>query len=64
MLFIAFGNPKSFPMDRPLSEMDGFSEHQIHLFVHKELSLPEKPVAMVIHGMISRTNSHAQVLGR
>lgn len=31
--------------------MDGFSEHQMHLFVHKELSLPEKPVATVICGM-------------
>ena len=38
-------------MDRPVSEMDGFSEHQMHLFVHKELPLPGKPVAMVIHGM-------------
>lgn len=38
-------------MDRPVSEMDEFSEHQMHLFVHKELSLPEKAVTMVIHGM-------------
>lgn len=38
-------------MDKPVSEMDGFSEHQMYPVVHKELPLPEKSIEKMKHGL-------------
>lgn len=49
--FITFESLEISYMDKPVSEMDGFSEHQRSPFVHKELSLHEKSVEKVKCGL-------------
>lgn len=51
-------------MDRLVSERNGFSEHQMYSFVHRELSLPEKSVKNVkpIVGFHSKSPGPWQIL--